>query len=124
MYYMVLLVLDKIERVPDVLQAWETTGVGGITILESTGLGRARRSGIRDDLPLMPTLIDFLRGKEERHRTLFTVVEGEQWVDRLIEKTESIIGDMEEANNGVLFVLPVARVVGLYGAQKRARGEK
>ena len=85
MYYMVLLVLDKIERVPDVLQAWETTGVGGITILESTGLGRARRSGIRDDLPLMPSLIDFLRGKEERHRTLFTVVEGDQWVDRLIE---------------------------------------
>ena len=124
MYYMVLLVLDKIERAPDVLKAWEATGVGGITILESTGLGRARRSGIRNDLPLMPSLIDFLKGREEHHRTLFTVVEGEQWVDRLIETTESIIGDMEQAANGVLFVLPVARVVGLHGAQKRAQGKE
>lgn len=124
MYYMVLLVLDKIERAPDILRAWEATGVGGITILESTGLGRARRSGIPDDLPLMPSLIDFLKGQEERHRTLFTVVEGEAWVDRLIETTESIIGDMEQPDNGVLFVLPVARVAGLRGAQKRAHREK
>jgi len=124
MYYMVLLVLDKVERAPDILEAWDATGVGGITILESTGLGRARRSGIRDDLPLMPSLVDFLKGQEERHRTLFTVVEGEQWVDLLIETTESIIGDMEEAANGVLFVLPVARVAGLHGAQERARGGK
>lgn len=124
MYYMVLLVLDKIEHAPDILEAWDKTGVGGITILESTGLGRARRSGIRGDLPLMPSLIDFLKGQEERHRTLFTVVEGEQWVDRLIETTESIIGDMEQPDNGVLFVLPVARVAGLRGAQKRAQGGK
>ncbi|HEX6387783.1 MAG TPA: hypothetical protein VF177_24205 [Anaerolineae bacterium] len=124
MYYMVLLILDRVDQAPDILQAWEDTGVGGITILESTGLGRVRRSGIRDDIPLMPSLMDFLKGREERHRTLFTVVEGEEWVDRIIEATEAILGSLEQAHNGVIFVLPVMRVVGLHGGQKRARGEK
>lgn len=124
MYYMVLLVLDKIEQAPAVLEAWEATGVGGITILESTGMGRARRSGIRDDLPLMPSLMDFLRGPEEHHRTIFSVVEGESRVDHLVAATESIIGDLEQPDNGVLFVLPVARALGLRRAQERAGGKE
>ena len=36
MYHMILLVLDNIEHVPDVLDAWEAAGASGITILEST----------------------------------------------------------------------------------------
>jgi hypothetical protein len=99
-------------------------GVGGITILDSTGLGRLRKAGIRDDIPLMPSLSLLLKGREERHRTIFTVVEGEAWVDRIVEKTQSILGDLNEANVGVLFVLPVSRVVGLHGGQTRAKKGK
>ena len=122
MYYMVLLVLDKLEQCPSVLDAWDALGVPGITILDSTGLGRVK-SGIRDDLPLMPSITSLLKGREERHRTIFTVVEGEAQVDRIIEATQAITGDLDEAHTGVLFVLPVARVVGLHGAQRRAQGQ-
>ena len=124
MYHMVLLVIDNPDQCSSVLDAWEELGVGGITILDSTGLGRLRKSGIRDDIPLMPSLAHLLKGREERHRTIFTVVENEEWVDRLVARTQEIMGDLNDANVGVLFVLPVSRVVGLQGGQSRAQKSK
>ena len=113
MHHMVLLVLDDVDHCSPVLDAWEKAGVPGVTILESTGLGRVRKSGIRDDLPLLPSIADLLKTREERHRTLFTVVDSEEMVDRLVKITQEITGGLDAPNRGVLFVLPVSRVVGL-----------
>ena len=82
----------------------------------------SKKTAIRDDLPLMPSLSRLLQNQEERHRTIFTVVEGDEMVDQVIAATEAVIGDMENPHNGVLFVLPVSRVVGLRGGESRARG--
>lgn len=120
MYHMILLVLDDVNQCTTILEAWDAQGVGGITILESTGMGRVKKLSIRDDMPLMPSLSRLLQSREERHRTLFTVVETEEMVDRVIATTEEILGNMEEPNNGVIFVLPVSRVKGLHGGQSRA----
>lgn len=124
MYQMILLVVDNPDQCSPVLDTWDSLGVGGITILDSTGLGRLRKAGIRDDMPLMPSLSSLLKTREERHRTLFTVVEGEARVDEIIEATQQILGDLDEAHNGVLFVLPVSRVVGLHGGQRRGQRGK
>lgn len=120
MYHMVLLVLDDLDLVHDMLNAWDKAGAPGVTILESTGLGRVRQEGIRDDMPLMPSLSSLMRPREERHRTLFTVVESEELVDAIVEATRSLVGDLNQPNNGVLFVLPVSRVLGIKGARERA----
>jgi nitrogen regulatory protein PII len=119
---MILLVLDDVNQCSTILEAWEAQGVGGVTILDSTGLGRVRKLSIRDDMPLMPSLSRLLQTREERHRTLFTVVETDEMVDQVIEATERILGDLEKPHNGVVFVLPVSRVVGLHGGQNRALG--
>ena len=124
MYHMILLILDELEQCPSVLDAWDAAGASGITILESTGLARVRKIALRDDLPLMPSIDSLLKGREEHHRTLFTVVEGEAQVDRIIEATQVITGNLDEPNSGAMFVLPVTRAVGLRGAQKRTQGMK
>ena len=121
MYHMILLILDDVNQCSSILEAWEAERVGGVTILESTGLGWVRKLSLRDDSPLMPSLSRLLQNREERHRTLFTVVEGEEMVDKVIAATESVLGDLEQEQNGVLFVLPVSRVRGLKGGQQRAR---
>ncbi|WP_420629776.1 P-II family nitrogen regulator [Candidatus Leptofilum sp.] len=122
MYHMIMLVLDDVNHCSTILEAWDAQGVGGITIFESTGMGRVRKLSIRDDIPLMPSLSRLLQTREERHRTLFTVVETEEMVDQIIHVTEEILGNMEDPHNGVIFVLPVSRVVGLHGGQMRAKG--
>ncbi|HQF70002.1 MAG TPA: hypothetical protein PLH39_01850, partial [Promineifilum sp.] len=89
-------------------------GVTGITILDSTGLGRIRqRASLRDDMPLLPSLHALLHAKEERHRTFMSVVDGEEMVNGIIEATQAILGDMSLPNTGILFVMPVTRVVGV-----------
>ena len=109
---MVIFVLDDVDQCKDVLDAWEAAGISGVTILESSGLGRVRQSGMRDDLPLMPSLSDLFKRAETRHRTLFTVVKDQAKIDALVEATQSVVGDLEQPNTGFLFVLPVSQVYG------------
>lgn len=113
MAYVLVLVLDNLEQCPAVLDAWEEAGVGGVTILESSGLGRMR--GIfSDDLPLIPSLRDLLATREFQHRMLFTVLEDEATLERVIAATERVVGDLNEPHTGLLFVMPVSRVLGLH----------
>ncbi len=58
MNYLVVLIVDDPDHCPAILNAWEEAGVSGVTILESSGLGRLRQGGLMDDLPLMPSLSD------------------------------------------------------------------
>lgn len=118
--FMVMMVVNNLDECPSILEAWEAAGVGGITILESSGLGRVRQSSRWEDLPLMPSLSDFLKTPEQRHRTIFAVVDSEERVDELVKTTEAIVGNLEKPDNGVIFVLPVLRAYGLSGGQKRA----
>ena len=113
MSYLVVFVLDDPERCRDILDAWEAAGAPGVTILDSSGLGRVRQAGIRDDLPLMPSLGDLFRRQEARHRTLFSVVKDQSQVDAIAEATQAVIGELDRAHTGFLFVVPVSQVFGL-----------
>jgi len=114
MPYLVVFVLDDPDRCRDILDAWEEVGAPGVTILDSSGLGRVRRAGIRDDIPLMPSLNDLFRGQEARHRTLFSVVQDQSQADAIAKATQAVIGDLDRGHTGVLFVVPVSQVYGLH----------
>ena len=62
MAYLVVLVLDDPDLRDGLLDAWERAGARGVTILESSGIGRVRRAALRDDTPLLPSLRNLLRG--------------------------------------------------------------
>lgn len=112
--FMVMFVLHNTEKLDAILDAWEAAGVPGITILNSTGLGRARSwPGRWDDLPLMPSLRDFYEHDELFSRTLFSILADEAAVDRVVQATTRVVGDLEEANTGLLAVIPLANVYGL-----------
>jgi hypothetical protein len=114
MEYMVFFVLHDISLMEDLLNAWDELGVSGITILFSTGLARHRHeNGLRDDLPLIPSLEGLFERAQNTNRTLFTVVSGDDMVDKIIAATESVTGNLDQPNTGILTVLPIARVRGL-----------
>jgi nitrogen regulatory protein PII len=111
--FLVVLVVDDPEHCPDILEAWQTLGVKGATVLESTGMGRLQKAGLRDDLPLMPSLSDILAAREVPHRTLLSVVDSQEMVDEMIIATQGIIGNLDEPHTGFLFVAPVLQAYGL-----------
>ncbi len=118
MTYLVVFVLDDANLCNDLLRAWEGAGVSGVTLLESTGLNRLRRAGLRDDIPLMPSLADIFRSSETHHRTLFSAVDSDEQIERIVAATESVVGDLAEPNTGLLFVVPLYKV---YGLNKRLK---
>jgi len=123
MSYLVVLIVNDMDKCPDILDAWEEAGVLGITIFASTGLGRVRRAGLRDDLPLMPSLEDMFSGDEEQSRTMMSVVDSQEMADKMIAITQQILGDLENPHTGFLFVLPVIQAYGM-GKHRHNRSEE
>lgn len=111
--YFILFVLHNAEKCDALLTAWEEIGVRGATIMHSTGLGRLRGSDYMDDVPLFPSLEDFTEHEEYFSRTIFTVVDSEDMIDRLVKATELVVGELTQPETGFLVVLPVAKVYGL-----------
>lgn len=118
MAYLVVLIVDNLDHFQPVLDAWEAEGVTGVTILESSGIGRARRAGLRrGDYPLMLSLRDILQSKEYHHRMLLSVVDSETKVEGLARAAEAVMGDLNQADTGLMFVVELYKV---YGLQKPA----
>lgn len=113
MAFLVACILDNLDDCPAILEAWENIGIYGVTILESTGLGRLKRTGLLDSMPLMPSLRDIFERGEVHHRTLFSVVDEQSMVDRMVEEVQKILGDLDKGRTGFLFVVPVLQVYGL-----------
>jgi nitrogen regulatory protein PII len=112
--FLILFILHDAELLEELLDAWEEAGISGATILHSSGLGRVRQShGWRDDLPLMPSLKSLFDHEEYFSRTLFTIVENEETVDKVLAATEKTIGDLNKPDTGLMVVLPTARVYGI-----------
>lgn len=113
MSFLIVLIVDNPSDCPYILDAWEEIGVTGVTILESTGLGRVRKAGLRDDLPLMPSLRELFQSDEIRHRTLLSVVNDQSRVDEMVSAAQNVIGDLDGPHTGFLFVVPVLQAYGL-----------
>jgi len=118
---MVVVVMPDLGKCHAVLEAWEKFGVTGVTVLESLGMHKIQQMSIgRDDLPLIPSLRHLMEGEEYHHRTAFVVVDDDFDLDGLIEATEQAVGgDFDAPNSGLLFVVPVARALGMRPYWKR-----
>jgi nitrogen regulatory protein PII len=111
---MILFILHDPEKLRAVLAAWEEAGVSGVTVLLNTGLGRIHiNEGLRDDLPLMPSLEYFYPNAEQLGRTLIAIVKDEETVKKVIDASIAVVGDLSEPNTGLLVVLPTSQVYGL-----------
>jgi nitrogen regulatory protein P-II 1 len=113
-----LIVYDP-AKVDAVMRAWVRIGVTGLTMLDSSGLYRLiAREGTPEDIPLFPSLRKMLEGTERQNRLMMSVVPDGFDVDGLIAETETILGRLEDPGSGILWVVPVSRVVGLRANQE------
>jgi nitrogen regulatory protein PII len=113
MSYLVVIIVDDPEVTPQVLEAWDHLGVSGATILESSGMGRIKKHGLRDDIPLMPRLEDFLDVRNEPSTTILSVVESEALVEEMASVAQEITGNLDDPHTGFMFIVPVLRAYGL-----------
>ena len=115
--YMILCVIDQPEHLNPLLAAWRENGIGGVTILESTGLHRLV------EVPHVPMRYGFGNANAERGNiTLFTVVENAGMIQKCLELTEAVVGDFGEPNTGIFVSWPVGYSKGVTGKRPHSTG--
>lgn len=110
--YMVMFVLDDPEQLDAVLDAWDSIGVSGVTILESSGINR-RRSAIQVGTPFMAGMNRLMSGSHVNNFTLLTIVNDKEVAQSCAQAAQAIVGDLSQPNTGVLAAWPLEIVLGI-----------
>lgn len=110
MTHLLIVVLDNLQHLPDLLDAWHTLGVPGVTILLSAGSYRARTWLERVGLGALDRLFE---AEELRRRTLLAAIDDDSLLEQAIAAADRIVGGFEHPDTGLLLVVPVVRAKGM-----------
>lgn len=108
---LLILVLNKVECLEELLQTLLDAGIGGATVLESTGM--ARVLGSSDEAPAIFGALRYLMDPERQSsRTLLMVLSDAQ-VDQVRALVRQVTGGLDKPDTGILFTVPVLNVEGM-----------
>ena len=101
-------VINDPEKLDEILSGFLELGVTGATVINSEGMGRL----LSHDIPIFAGLQTLISGSRPQNRMIFSVV-SQDLVDPTLELLQEICGNLASPATGIVFVLPVERVVGL-----------
>lgn len=103
------IVLNKVEYLEEILDMFMEIGVRGATILDSQGMGRA----IGETDAFFGAIRNMIDGARPYNKTIFTVIEDKETLDRAIKETKNIVGEISDPGVGMMFTLPIGEVHGM-----------
>mgnify|MGYP001106456125 CR=1 FL=1 len=110
MAYMMMLVADDTDQLNAVLRAWESIQVDDAVFVDSTSFHRA---GIEQPHIPMRFMFEKLEHRQRQGSVvLFGIATDEAMVKKCIEQVETVIGDLDTAQNAMLVAWPLPIVKG------------
>lgn len=106
-----IIVLNKTEKLDDLLMEFTNKGIRGGTILDSMGMVRALADE-HSDIPLFGSLKALLNENRPINKTIFMVL-SEEKVKIAMACVRKIVGNINEEGTGIMFTIPVNQVEGL-----------
>ena len=106
---LLIAVINEEEKLDEILSGLVELGVTGATIINSEGMGRV----LSHDIPIFAGLEALASRSRPQNQTIFSVIREEEKVDAVISLIQEICGSFENPATGIVFTVPVARVVGL-----------
>lgn len=105
--YALFIVINKPECLNEILMNMKDIGITGATMVDSVGAGRLRKS-IGKEIPLIGSFMKALDTGIANNKTLFTVVENKEKLEKIMDKVEKICGgDMSKPDTGIMFAVPI-----------------
>lgn len=102
-------VINQEERLDDILSGFVELGITGATVINSEGMGHV----LSHDIPIFAGLQTLIARSRPANRTIFSVIKEDDTLERAIALVQDICGDLNDPATGILFAVPVSRVVGL-----------
>jgi nitrogen regulatory protein P-II 1 len=106
---LLIAVINEEEKLDEILSGLVELGVTGATIVNSEGMGRV----LSHDIPIFAGLETLASRSRPLNQTIFSVIREDEKVDAVIALLQEICGDFEKPATGIVFTIPVTRVVGL-----------
>lgn len=107
------LVLNETKYLEDILEAFVEVGVKGATIVDSQGMGRALAANSDQHIPMFGYLKNFLDDAHPYNKTIFTVLDNQELVDKVVKAVDDVVGDINKPGVGFIFTIPVGSVYGI-----------
>lgn len=102
-------VINQDEKLEELLAGFLKMGVTGATVIRSEGMGRL----LKDGVPVFAGLQSLMSQSRPQNTTVMSVIESPHPLDEAIALVQQVVGDLNNPSTGILFTLPVNRVVGL-----------
>ena len=105
---LLVLILNRVEKLEEVLEGYLEIGISGATVIDSVGMGHI----LSEEVPIFAGLRFMFAGAKPHNKIILSVIrdDKEESAVRILKK---ILGDMDKAGTGIVFSLPIDRVEGL-----------
>ncbi|MFC2157333.1 hypothetical protein ACFLT9_05805 [Acidobacteriota bacterium] len=105
---LLLLILNKVEKLEEVLEGYLEIGITGSTIIDSVGMGHI----LSEEVPIFAGLRFMFSGAKPSNKIILSAIndEKEKPAIRLLTK---ILGELDKPGTGIVFSLPISAVEGL-----------
>lgn len=105
------IVLNKVEKLDDLMLAFADKGITGGTILESKGMAKFLYSE-HQELPMFGSLYMLMNDGRPMNKTIFMLLPKEK-VEIAKAIVKQTIGDLNQENIGIMFTMPVSSFEGI-----------
>ena len=105
---LLVIILNKVEKLEEVLEGFLEVGVTGATIIDSIGMGHV----ISEEVPIFAGLRFMFAGAKPHNKMIFSVITDNK-EDPVIKILKKILGDLGQPGTGIVFTIPLDHVEGL-----------
>jgi nitrogen regulatory protein PII len=105
---LLVLFLNKVEKMEEVLEGFVEAGVTGATVIDSVGMGHI----LSEEVPIFAGLRFMFAGAKPHNKTVFSVIKDDK-EDEVIRLLNKILGDLNQPGTGLVFTFSLDRVEGL-----------
>ncbi len=107
-------VLNKPEKLDDVLVEFVNHNINGATVIDSAGMARILcDKHDNNEIPFLGSIRAYLHPEREKSSTILAVIQDEQ-LEEAIAAIELVVGDLSKKDTGIVFSVPIDFVKGMY----------
>jgi nitrogen regulatory protein P-II 1 len=99
-----------LDYVDDILAGFVDVGVSGATILDSQGMASAIVNSDKENVPIFGYLKSLLQDAKPYNKTIFTVLESEELVEKAVAVVQKITGHASSSSVGFMFTVPIGKI--------------
>ncbi len=102
-------VVNREEKLEEILSGFLELGVTGATVIHSEGMGRV----LSQEVPVFAGLQTLMSRSRPQNTTILSVIESPEVMNSAIKMVQDVCGDFGAPSTGIIFAVPLSRVVGL-----------